>query len=103
MTQDRDRTKRLAKEMSDAGLLVEAGWQGFCQLALEGGMDRRALHELRIIFFAGAAHLFNSMHLITDDEENSEQKKSRLRAVNAELTAFEKQFNARFVRRPTTH
>lgn len=94
---DRELLDRLTQELTDRGKLIEAGWLGLRFTAIE---DEDASHvqleEMRMSFFAGAAHLFNT--LVINVESGAKTKKSdikRISLIDAELREFRDQIALR--------
>lgn len=89
---DRAFLKRLSRELTDQGKLIEAGWISL-RLAANPSASPEQLREMRMAFFAGAQHLFVSIMTILDPGDEATQKDlDRLDLINAELQAFLKDF-----------
>lgn len=93
--------KRLSVELTNKGLLIEAGWVGL-QLAL--GLEnapKTQLEEMKKAFFAGAQHLFSSiMTILDEDSEPTEDDMRRMSLISDELEKFGKQFTTELWGKP---
>lgn len=86
---DRAYLERLARELTDEGKLVEAGWVGLRLAAIPEDAPKVQLQEMRKAFFAGAQHLFSSILSILDQgEEPTADDLRRMDLINAELGQF---------------
>lgn len=82
----------LAKELTDQGRLIEAGWIGL-RLMIPRDAPARQFEDMRNAFFAGAQHLFGSiMGILGPGEEASEKDMRRLTLIDNELKEFLKEF-----------
>jgi hypothetical protein len=87
---DREFLERLSRELTDKGLLIEAGWVGL-RLGIYGEqpVPKEQLDDMQRCFFAGALHLFSSIMVIMDaDREPTEADMARMGLIAAELEAF---------------
>lgn len=85
-------TKRLMAE----GKIVEAGWASFAHLviAADAGPVQRA--EMRNAFYAGAQHLWGSIHNGLDPEaEPTDADMQKMELIQRELDTFIKDFARR--------
>lgn len=81
--------KRLTNELTDRGLLIEAGWVGYRIQVIHETAPEIQLTESRKAFFAGAQHLFASMMTALDPgSEPTDADMRRMDNINAELEAF---------------
>lgn len=88
----------IAKELTDKGLLIEAGWAAFRALCIPADAPPIQLHEMRCAFFTGAQHLFGSiMGALDPGEEPSEADMRRISLIDKELHQFIKEFELRHV------
>ena len=86
---DRQFLERLARELTDKGKLIEAGWVSLRLAAIPLDASSVQLDEMRNAFFAGAQHLFGSMMSIMEaDAEPTENDLRRVSLINDELLAF---------------
>lgn len=83
----------LSKQLVDRGKIVEGGFAGFATTMPNA--SEHQISDMRIAFFAGAAHLFRSMMVVLDSgEEPTEQDVARMGRINAEVEQFEAWFKA---------
>lgn len=88
------------RELTDQGLLIEAGWISLRSLAFATASTAE-LEQLRNAFFAGAQHLLASIIFILEPgTEPTEADLARMDHIDAELKAFIELFMARQL--PTT-
>ncbi|MBB3396840.1 hypothetical protein [Rhizobium sp. BK060] len=86
---DRAYLERLARELTDKGQLIEAGWVSLRIAAVPLDASPTQLEEMRNAFFAGAQHLFASiMTILEPDAEPTEKDLDRMSLIDAELRAF---------------
>jgi len=86
---DRAYLERLARELTDKGKLIEAGWISLRIASIPANAPPVQLEEMRNAFFAGAQHLFGSiMSILEDDAEPTEKDLDRMSLINDELQAF---------------
>ncbi len=89
-----------AKELTDRGKLVEAGWVGFRIAVVSKDAPQVQLDEMQTAFFAGAQHLFAAiMGILEPGEEPTDADLGRMSLINRELeefaTAFERRIGGR--------
>jgi hypothetical protein len=89
----RDRTQeladKLAKEFTDKGLLIEAGWRTMELYVLPKDASTVQRQETRKAFFMGAQHLYASIMGIMDaDREPTAKDMERMTLIHNELEAF---------------
>jgi hypothetical protein len=86
---DRAYLERLSRELTDKGMLIEAGWISLRLVAVPLDAPKIQLEEMRNAFFAGAQHLFGSiMTILEPDAEPTEKDMARMDAIDRELKAF---------------
>lgn len=94
MTERKELTLELAKRLTDEGLLIEAGWIGLAIMALPPDCPPAQIQDMRVAFFAGAQHLFDSMMGILDPGgEPTAADEARMNKIQAELNRFAEQFS----------
>lgn len=88
----------LSKQLTDQGLLIEAGWVSLRHAAIPPEASQAQLDGMRDAFFAGAQHLFASIMTILDpgDEEPTEADMKRMSQIADELDKFGKQLAQRY-------
>ncbi len=86
---------QLAKEMTDAGKLIEGGWRAYDMMILP--KDEEVLkRECRLAFMAGAQHLFASIMTVLDaDREPTAQDMRRMDLIHRELEAIKPELELR--------
>lgn len=90
---DRARLEKLARDLTDKGKIIEAGWVGLRLAAIPLDAPAIQLEEMRGEFFAGAQHLFYSMMTILDPgEEATDADLDRMSLIQGELNSFIQQF-----------
>lgn len=93
---DRDFLRRLERELTDKGKLIEAGWVGLRLAAIPEDAGKQQLESMREAFFAGAQHVFSSiLSILDDDREPTEQDLRRMGMIQAELDGFIRDFAKR--------
>lgn len=91
-----DVVDRATRALTDAGLIIEAGFEGFRRAALPDDMSSAQLAAMRQTFFAGAQHLFASILTLLDPgEEPTDDDLRRMDAIQAELQQFIDDFQTR--------
>lgn len=86
---DREYLTRYARELTDKGKLIEAGWVSLRLVSIPEGANRTQLEQLRNAFFAGAQHLFGSiMSIMDEDVEPTEKDMQRMSQIANELDEF---------------
>lgn len=99
---DRAHLERLTRELTDAGMLIEAGWIGLriaCDLQ---NAPKDQLEQMREAFFAGAQHTFHSITggLLEPGVEPTDADLRRMDQIDHELRRFLADFALRHT--PTT-
>ncbi len=84
----------MARGLIDNGKLIEAGFIGVRIACIDPAAKPEQLQELRMFFFAGAMHVFNSIMITLGaaDEEPTKEDFARLDKINKELQAFGVEF-----------
>jgi hypothetical protein len=91
--------QRLERELTDRGLLVEAGWVGFRLAVIHQDAPKDQLEEMKMAFFGGAMHLYQSiMSIMESGEEPTEKDLDRMALIHNELQKFGKDFELRATR-----
>lgn len=86
----------LSPRLIDEGKLLEAGWASLRAAAIDPNAPDIQLSEMRLAFFAGAAHVYSSiMAMLEPGEEPTDKDLARMQQIAAELEAFGKVFEAR--------
>ena len=99
---DRQFLERFARKLADQGKLIEAGWVGLRLAAVPLNAPAAQLREARMIFMAGAAHLFSSMMTMLDPgAEETEADLTRMDLISKELAAFEHELESWIAAEPT--
>jgi hypothetical protein len=94
--QTRSITDALAKELTDRGLLIEAGFATLRGMVMHPDASDDQVRELRMAFFAGAQHLFESiMNILDPGEEPTDDDLKRIDLIDQELRRFIKEFALR--------
>jgi hypothetical protein len=89
----RERARRLEKELADRGLIIAGGWAGFRVMCISDNAPQIQIEEMRSAFFAGAQHLFSSIMSILDPgEDPTAADLKRMDLINKELQTFLAQF-----------
>lgn len=85
----RDGLQKLARDLTEKGKLIEAGWIALRLAALPADAPPIQLEEMRNAFFAGAQHLFGSiMDILDPGEEPTDADLRRMDLIDRELKAF---------------
>lgn len=85
---------KIATDLVDRGLLMEAGWQGLRSIALPADASAVQLAEMRKAFFAGAQHLFATiMGILDPNEEPTAADMRRMDLIALELEQFRREFD----------
>lgn len=85
---------KLMQQASDQGKLLEAGFIALQAVALHGA-SLQALETARLIYMAGAQHLWASMFAVLDpNHEPTMHDMRRMAMLSAELDAVTPQLNA---------
>ena len=93
---DRAFLERLTRDLTDKGKLIEAGWVGLRIATDLIDAPPVQLDEMRNAFFAGAQHVFHSiMTILEPGEEPTDNDLKRMDLINADLTAFIRDYELR--------
>jgi hypothetical protein len=97
---DRAHLERLTRELTDAGLLVEAGWIGLRIACDLHDAPKQQLDDMRNAFFAGAQHVFHSITggLLEDGVEPTQADLNRMDNIDQELRRFIKDFEVKHIK-----
>ncbi len=88
----------VAKQLADEGKLIEAGWAGLKIAAVSPDAPPLQLQEMRMAFFAGAAHLFQSIMSVMDDgDDATEGDLKKMTLIQSELDCFLAEFSAKHI------
>lgn len=94
----RPEVEALGRELTDKGLLIEAGFVMLCKMAMAPDAPASQLIEMRMAFFAGAQHLFGTiMNILEPGAEPTDADLRRMDLIDAELKRFIAEFEARFL------
>jgi hypothetical protein len=81
--------EEIAKNMVDEGRLIEGGWRMFRVMSLPVNMPDSDYKTARLLFFAGAQHLYASiMGILEQGDEPTEKGMGRMQKIHDELEAF---------------
>lgn len=81
--------EKLTKELTDNGLLIEAGFVSLRNVAMAKDATPEQVDEMRSAFFAGAQHLFASIMCALDAGEDATEKDLlRMSLISDELDRF---------------
>lgn len=79
----------IAKQLTDDGKLIEAGWQMMRALVIPPHISDARVEEQRKAFFLGAQHLYASILGVLDaDDEPTAADLQRMEHIHNELEAF---------------
>lgn len=93
MNTTKEMIKLLQKELVDQGKIIEAGFASLKAMSIDPAASEVQLREMRMSFFAGAAHLFGSiMGSLDDGDEATDDDMRRMGLIEAELKAFLEEF-----------
>jgi hypothetical protein len=91
---------KLAKGLTDEGLLIEAGWIGLRSMAFDRNAPAAALDQHKASFFAGALHLWASIMspdgIMEPGGEPTDNDERRMRSIEAELDRFGRDMVTRY-------
>lgn len=80
---------QITKDLSAQGKLIEGGFAGFRLMAMHKDSPQIQVDEMRMAFFAGAAHLFSCIMAVLDpDEDPTDNDMDRLALIHKELDDF---------------
>jgi hypothetical protein len=88
---------QLSKKLTDEGKLIEAGFVGLRLAGFKANATPEELNDARIVFFAGASHLFSSiMTILAPGTEPTDKDLDRMSKIHEELERFLKDFKLRY-------
>jgi hypothetical protein len=89
--------EKLLVDLTERGLLIEAGFVSLRLAALDPTAPDIQITEMRMAFFAGAQHLFTSIMSILEpgSEEPTEKDMLRMDLIHRELDKFGRDFELR--------
>ena len=91
-----EKLRWLTRKLNDEGKLIEAGFVGLRLAAFPPDVSDLQVREMRMAFFAGAAHLFNSiMNVMTEDREPTDADMKSMELIQKELDLFMVEFEAK--------
>ena len=91
----------LTKELIDKGLIIEAGWTALKFITIPDNAPEIQVEEMRVAFFAGAHHLFNSlMTCLEEGKEATDLDLNRLTLISKELESFTRDFRFKYLTKP---
>jgi hypothetical protein len=77
------------KELTDKGLLIEAGFAAFAHFVIPKDAPAIQLREMQLAFMAGAEHLFSSiMGILDPGEEPTADDLKRMDLIEKEINAW---------------
>jgi hypothetical protein len=86
----------VTQHLVDEGRIMEAGWVALRIQSIPDDVSPVRLDEMRIMFFAGAQHLFASIYSMLDPgEEPTEKDLRRMEGIAAELDRFIEEYKLR--------
>ena len=82
----------LARKLIDEGKLIEVGFVTLCSMAMRPDAPKDWREEARMVFFAGAQHVFGSIMSVLDPgEEPTDDDMRRMSLIQEELDRFRHQ------------
>ena len=86
---------KVARDLTDQGRLIEAGWITLRALILPRTAPAVQIDEMRKAFFAGAQHLFASIvSILEPDADVTEADLRRMSLIHEELERFRAELEA---------
>lgn len=82
----------LTKQLIDDGKIIEAGWVGMKLACVSDNAPQLQIDEMRMAFFAGAHHLFQSIVAALDADEEPTDDLRRMDQIKAELDGYARGF-----------
>lgn len=79
--------ERLTAKLVEEGKHVEAGWHSYLIDVVPPDSSPEQIENMRLTFYAGATHLFETLLLDADDEASGDDL-DKLDDVEKELAAF---------------
>jgi len=87
----------LSRKLTDDGQIIAAGFASLRAMAMRPDVPELQLREMRMAFFAGAAHLFGSiMNIMDEGDEPTDRDMNRMSLIAAELEAFNRDIQTRY-------
>jgi hypothetical protein len=81
-------------------LLIEAGWMGLRVMAFDRNTPIAQLDQHKMVFFAGALHLYSSIMsgdgIFEPGGEPTDNDEKRMHAIDDELKRFGDEFTRRY-------
>lgn len=85
----------LGRELTDKGLLIEAGFAMLCKMSMAPDASPTQVREMRMAFFAGAQHVFGTiMSILEPGADPTDADLRRMDQIDAELKRFIAEFEA---------
>jgi hypothetical protein len=88
--------EKLTKDLVDQGMLIEAGWLACRTMTLPRNAPSHQIDDCRIMFFAGAQHLFGCIMsgdgIMEPGDEPTEADERRVGSIQDELNRFITEF-----------
>ena len=82
--------ERAIKGLSEMGRLIEGGWLAYRLKVVPMEASAVQVHECRLAFYAGAAHLFYGILAAMDDGvEDTEADLEKMNLIDVELKSFQ--------------
>ncbi len=98
---DRHALEQMARNLTDKGKLIEAGWIGLRIAAIPADAPQAQLDEMRNAFMAGANHLFFSiMQILDPGEDETPGDLRRMAMIEGELNSFGEELKLRLHKGP---
>lgn len=93
MTTRAEALNELARNLTQQGKLIEAGWIGMRLACIAPNAPQIQLDEMRMAFFAGAQHLLGSLNNMLDPEADvTDADLARMESIDRELRTFITEF-----------
>ena len=93
---EKEMMERITRDLTDKGLLIEAGWVGLKMMAVHPDAPQIQVDEMRNAFFAGAQHLWGSiMSIMESDRDPTPNDMKRMDLIHKELDKFIKDYAAK--------
>ena len=96
---DRSYLEALSRKLADEGKLIEAGWVALRITMIPPGASAAQLDDMRLVYMAGAQHLFSSiMSMLDPGTDETPADLSRMDMINRELERFAEELKLRISR-----
>ena len=93
---ERQVMEKITRDLTDQGLLIEAGWVGLRMMSVPKDAPEIQVDEMRNAFFAGAQHLFASiMSMLDPGSDETPGDLRRMDQIDRELKKFIKEYSAK--------